>query len=212
MNNPLEILRALDKNLDHKISLVLFGKAAIALGFQHPPEGSDQTMDVDSILTNGLPDGISNDMAFWESLETTNQDLAPSGLYRTHLFEEEQVILSPDWLAKTVPIELGLPNIRVLRPSALDLVLTKMMRGDPQDLEDIGFLIKSDNITPEELEVAFKTARVPDENEILDLFQRAQPEVLDIAKKPAGREGRTTPGVRSQPKMDWDQSGPGSLG
>jgi hypothetical protein len=96
MNNPLEILRALDKNLDHKVSLVLFGKAAIALGFQHPPEGSDQT---------------------------------------------------------------------------------------------IGFLIEADNITPEELEAAFKTARVPDENEILDLFQRAQPLVLEIAEKLVGGKG-----------------------
>ena len=87
-----------------------------------------------------------------------------------------------------------------------------MMRGDKYDLEEIGFLIESDHIAPEELEAAFKTARVPVENEILDLFQRAQPLVLKIAEKPAGREGRTTPGVRSQPKMDWDQSGPGSLG
>jgi hypothetical protein len=64
-----------------------------------------------------------------------------------------------------------------------------MMRGDPQDLEDIGFLVKADHITPEELEAAFKTARVPDEHEILDLFQRAQPLVLEIAEKLVGREG-----------------------
>lgn len=86
-------------------------------------------------------------------------------------------------------MELGLNHIQISRPSTLDLILTKMMRGDKYDLEDIGFLIKADNITPEELEAAFKTARVPDENEILDLFQRAQPLVLEIAEKLVGGEG-----------------------
>jgi len=86
------------------------------------------------------------------------------------------------------------------------------MRGDKYDLEEIGFLIESDHIAPEELEAAFKTARVPVENEILDLFQRAQPLVLEIAKELAGREGRTTSDIRSQPKKGWDQAGPDSLG
>jgi hypothetical protein len=86
-------------------------------------------------------------------------------------------------------LELGLNYIQISRPSTLDLILTKMMRGDKYDLEEIGFLIESDNITPEELAAAFKTARVPDENEILDLFQRVQPLVLKIAEKLAGREG-----------------------
>ena len=86
-------------------------------------------------------------------------------------------------------MELGLNYIQISRPSTLDLILTKMMRGDKYDLEEIGFLIESDNITPEELAAAFKTARVPDENEILDLFQRAQPLVLEIAEKLAGGKG-----------------------
>lgn len=57
----------------------------------------------------------------------------------THLFQEEQIILSPDWSDKTILLELGLNHIQVSRPSTLDLILTKMMRGDKYDLEEIGF-------------------------------------------------------------------------
>ena len=65
------------------------------------------------------------------------------------------------------------------------------MRGDKYDLDEIGFLIESDHIAPDELEAAFKTARVPVENEILNLFRRAQPLVLEIAKELAGREANS---------------------
>lgn len=189
MNNPIRILRALDSKLDHKIDLIIFGKAAIVLGFPTAPENYGSTQDVDAILPTKNLETISSDEKFWDALEGANQDLKPDGLYMTHLFQEEQIILSPDWSDKTILLELGLNYIQISRPSTLDLILTKMMRGDKYDLEEIGFLIESDNITPEELAAAFKTARVPDENEILDLFQRVQPLVLKIAEKLAGREG-----------------------
>jgi len=212
MNNPIKILRALDSKLDHKIDLIIFGKAAIVLGFPTAPENYGITQDVDGILQTKNLETITNDEKFWDALESTNQDLKPEGLYMTHLFQEEQIILSPNWSDKTILLELGLNHIQISRPCTLDLILTKMMRCDKSDLDEIRFLIESDHITPEELEAAFKTARVPDENEILDLFQRAQPLVLEIAKELAGREGRTTPDIRIKSEKDWGQSGPGSLG
>lgn len=30
----------------------------------------------------------------------------PSGLYITHLFVDDQIVLSPDWLENTIPLEL----------------------------------------------------------------------------------------------------------
>ena len=83
-----------------------------------------------------------------------------------------------------MPIELGLNQIQLRRPSTLDLVLTKMMRGnDPKDLEDASFLIATGKIRPEELREAFKTAIVPDVGEIREAFQQAQPSVMEIARK-----------------------------
>jgi hypothetical protein len=47
----------------------------------------------------------------------------------------------------------------LFRPATLDLILTKMMRGDdPQDMTDIEFLIAHDGIKPVQLEEAFGQA------------------------------------------------------
>lgn len=184
MNNPLKILRILDKNLSHPVSLLIYGRAAIALGFPVPPDDAGTTMDVDAILPMQELDAIVQDGKFWEALDQTNQELESDGLYMTHIFQEDQVILSPNWLENTVPIELGLNHIQLRRPSTLDLVLTKMMRGnDPKDLEDAGFLIATGKIRPEELSEAFKTAIVPDVGEIREAFQQAQLPVMELARK-----------------------------
>ena len=36
-NNPAEILLSLDRQLDHEVPLVLYGRAALCLGFDAPP-------------------------------------------------------------------------------------------------------------------------------------------------------------------------------
>lgn len=51
------------------------------------------------------------------------------------------------------------PLEKVFRPATIDLVLTKMARGDEQDLEDIGFLLNQEPISPRELQAAFARAR-----------------------------------------------------
>ncbi len=72
--------------------------------------------------------------------------------------------------------------LRLFRPATLDLILTKMMRGDdPQDMEDIAFLIRHDRITPAQIETAFKDAVIPNVTELHDAFERAKPLVREIA-------------------------------
>lgn len=183
MNHPLKILRCLDRNLSHSINLLIYGRAAIALGFPVPPHDTGATMDVDAILPLSELDAIVQDEKFWDALDRTNQELESDGLYMTHLFQEDQVILSPDWFQKSVPIELGLKQIHLRRPSTLDLVLTKMMRGDdPTDLKDATYLIAAGKISPEELTKAFEAALVPDIEEIQKAFLLAQPLIIEIAK------------------------------
>lgn len=58
------------------------------------------------------------------------------------------------------------------------LRLTKMARGDEDDLQDIQFLLRREPQTPDELVKAFARARVPEVPEIQALFSRAKSRVL----------------------------------
>lgn len=145
------------------------------------------TQDVDAILPSVEMTRIEADRQFWEALDAANQELASAGLYMTHLFTDEQVILTAAWLSQLVPLPIspGFLHLQVLRPSGLDLVLTKMMRNDPQDLDDIHFLITQENLQPSQLTHAFATARLPPVPEIVDAFAAMQPKVLAAAKRSA---------------------------
>jgi hypothetical protein len=74
---------------------------------------------------------------------------------------------------------LPLEKLEVFRPATIDLLLTKMARGDEQD---IGFLLTREPLPREELQAAFERARVPDVTEIRELFVAAQPKVLKLAR------------------------------
>ena len=45
MTNAERILTVLDRHLDHEVSLVLYGRAAIAAGFDGAPEAVNRTLD-----------------------------------------------------------------------------------------------------------------------------------------------------------------------
>lgn len=136
MNNPLEILQTFDRHLIRPAELTIFGRSAIALGYPNPPGDCEATLDVDGIipLSGGEPDE-----EFWIAQQVTNEELRNRGLYITHLFSELDIILAPDWLVRRAPIQLKLQRLAVFRPATLDLILTKMARGDEQDLTDIWF-------------------------------------------------------------------------
>ena len=63
----------------------------------------------------------------------------------------------------------------------MDLILTKMMRGnDPQDMEDIAFIVRKSGVTLAEMETACDKARIPDIPELRDACQQALPIVREI--------------------------------
>ena len=172
MNHPEHILRTLDGHLKHPTRVILYGRAALALGYPDAPPTFQATMDVDAILPEIEMHTIEADESFWNAIELTNQELEPSGLYITHLFTDAQVILRPQWLSLIVPVPLtGLRQLAPFRPSTEDLILTKMMRVDPQDRNDIQFLISHTNLTPATLEPLLSHARVPPIEEIQQAFQ-----------------------------------------
>ncbi len=139
------------------------------------------TRDVDAILPLSWLEAADENRDFWQAQQRTNEELEPEGLYLTHLFREVEVILTPDWQARRVPLPLGLARLKVFRPATLDLILTKMARGDENDLADIRFLLQCEPLTAAQLDAAFKRARVPDVPEIQQLFRAAQPKVLALA-------------------------------
>ena len=97
------------------------------------------------------------------------------------MFREIDVILQPDWITRRLRLDLGLLKLTVFRPATIDLILTKMARGDDDDLEDIRFLLRQESLTRDQLDAAFARARVPEVPEIRELFYRARPKVLVFA-------------------------------
>jgi hypothetical protein len=143
MNNPVEIVRTLNRHLTKPTELTLFGRAALAL--------------VDGIIpiASGDPD-----IDFWLAQQATNEELKNRGLYITHLFSETDVILRPNWLSGRIAINLELEKLRLFRPATIDLILTKMARGDEQDLEDIRFLFSREPTSqPKVLQLALEFSK-----------------------------------------------------
>jgi hypothetical protein len=170
MSNVERILGRLDGHLVQPTSLVLYGRAAVCLGFNDPPAAALLTQDVDCIIPISRLDDFGEDSGFWDAQEATNRELLAEGLYITHLFRSDQVFLRRDWEAHLVPV-------------TPDLILTKMMRGDdPQDMDDIAFMLRHDRIKPARLEAAFRDVVLPDLVELRDAFRRAQPRVREIMR------------------------------
>ncbi|MDB6110387.1 MAG: hypothetical protein JWR69_2137 [Pedosphaera sp.] len=181
MSNPLRILRTLDQHLTLPAEITLFGRSALALGYPQSPAHFHNTQDVDGILPLAWLQPPDEHEDFWQAVQRTNAELDSDGLYLTHLFRELDVILQPDWLDRRLELALGLRKLAVFRPATIDLVLTKMARGDDDDLQDIRFLLQQESLTQKRLEAAFARARVPNVPEIQELFSRARPKVLALA-------------------------------
>jgi hypothetical protein len=183
MKNAERIVRELDSHLDHELRLVLYGRAAIALGFANPPPETLLSLDVDVIIPVEELEQLRADTGFWAAQEATNHRLHGAGLYITHLFTAADVFLRSDWLRHIVPIQLdGLRWLRLFRPATIDLMLTKMMRGaDPIDRSDLEFLIRSHNLSRREVQQALNEAVLPEVPELKELFEQARPFVLELA-------------------------------
>ena len=171
-----------------------FGSAGIRFG---------KTMDVDAILPTVEMEKIEADDQFWKAIELTNKSLVPDGLYISHLFTDKQVALTPDWLSKIVPIEAnGFKNLRLFRPSSVDLVLTKMMRNDRQDIEDIRFILAHERVERADIEKAFATVKPHEVRELQQIFVEMQPLVRGMAAPSKGLR-ENLPGGDTKLDSDW---------
>ncbi len=184
INNPQRILQTLDSYLEKETRIVLFGRAALALGFGEFGARFGKTQDVDAILPMVEMARIESDAQFWKAVDLTNRSLEPTGLYLAHLFTDGQIALTPNWLDKIAAISSGgFHYLRLFRPSSLDLILTKMMRGDKEDLEDIRFIMSQEKIDQTQLDAAFSSSRIPEIPELQEIFLKMRPVVREIARE-----------------------------
>jgi hypothetical protein len=185
MDNPSLILQTVDRRLDHEVRLVIYGRAALFLAFDSPPPEAGGTQDVDAIISIRQEEELSTDMPFWDAVEGANAELADRGLYMTHLFSEREIFLRRNWEESVVHVDRPqLRYLRVFRPATIDLVLSKMMRGnDPQDMADAEFMIRHDRISEAQLLEAFKEMKSIELVELRDAFEKARPVVLSLARK-----------------------------
>ncbi len=187
--HPERLLFALDESLDHKVRLIIYGRSAIWLGFDNPPAAAATTQDVDAIIPNDQVQALADDLRFWDARDAVNERFKSEGLYITHLFPESEVFLRHDWTRHIVPLTRPRVNhLELFRPATVDLVLTKMMRGnDEQDMADAEFIIRHDRITEPQLVEAFSQMNPIALVELRDAFERAKPLVLNLARANSSR-------------------------
>jgi hypothetical protein len=139
---------------------------------------------VDAIIPNGQVQTLADDLRFWDARDAVNERFKSEGLYITHLFPESEVFLRHDWERHIVPLpRLQLKHLKLFRPATIDLVLTKMMRGnDEQDMADAEFIIRHDHITQSQLVEAFSQMKPIAIAELREAFERAKPIVLNLAR------------------------------
>jgi len=183
--HPERLLLALDEALNHQVQLIVYGRSAIWLGFDNPPAAAAITQDVDAIIPNDQVQAFANDLPFWNARDAVNEKFKSEGLYITHLFPENEVFLRRDWARQIVPISrLPVRNLKLFRPATIDLVLTKMMRGnDEQDMADARFVIQHDRVSEAHLIEAFAQMKPIELVELRDAFARAKPIVLKVARE-----------------------------
>ena len=174
-SGPEIILRALDGHLTGAGEIRLFGGAAMVLGYGR----NRMTEDADLLMDDHECQALIDDAGFAEAIEATNQLLEPQGLYLSHIFGPEQQVLSPTWRTACRPIELaGLKYLRLTCLGPIDLLLTKLGRGDGDDMADIRHLIESQGLEPRVIREAVKAALVPPEYSELFVTSTAKLEAL----------------------------------
>ena len=145
MNTAQRIAESIDRHLAEKTEVIVFGSAALLLDLHFAKHLTARvTNDVDIIIPAEGEVKVDADRGFWKAIESANKELEPEGLYITHIFPEREVTLTPEWKQHTVPLKTpGLERLSISRPRVLDLIVSKMGRGDAQDLEDVrGLLLR----------------------------------------------------------------------
>jgi hypothetical protein len=182
LTNAEKILLTVDRHLTTPVDITLYGRAAITLGYPGLLIGQEQSLDVDAVLWNGQAEFLLRETDFWAALEAANHDMETSGLYMSHLFDESQVILTPDWRQHRVVIPGEWRRLSVSRLGDGDLLLSKMMREDALDLTDAQLIIRAAGFGEADVLHWIDRARVPDSAEVQDAFGKVSKRILSTLR------------------------------
>jgi|SRR5882724_8922853 len=105
MNSARLIAETLDRHLDQKTEIVVFGSAALLLDPRiEPLMDGRRTDDIDVVIPNDHEMAVDTDVGFWSAIEATNRELDSLNLYISHIFAERQVVLpAPPSTTKSEP-------------------------------------------------------------------------------------------------------------
>jgi KTSC domain/Nucleotidyltransferase of unknown function (DUF6036) len=170
VSNAERILTVLDDKLNKSVELTLYGRAAFTLGYEDAPEEFARSRDIDAILWTGQADELSRTTNFWEAVEAVNREFRDQELYISHLFEEDQVIVTSGWRNQRVQINKPWNKLKVYRLGDVDLFLSKLMRNDAQDIADAQFVVDHAGWNQDTIARIIDSARVPDIREIREQF------------------------------------------
>jgi hypothetical protein len=179
VSNARRILDGLDARLDQEVELTLYGRAALHLGFKNPPEEFAWSKDVDAVLWLGQAEELAERTRFWDAVTELNEELSEEGLYISHFFGEEQVILLPEWREQRVSIAGPWEHLRLYRLGDLDLLLSKLMRDDPIDRSDALFIVQRAGLSRDKLASILDRARIPDIPELHEQFEICRTRLLE---------------------------------
>lgn len=172
MTNAETLLGAVDERLDTSVELTLYGRAALQLGFPNPLPEYAMSRDIDAVLWVGQAEALAEQSRFWAVIEEVNRLFADQELYISHFFEETQVVLTPDWRARRVPIRGPWRHLVLSRLGDDDLFLSKLMRDDPIDRADAAFIVRAAPLSLERIRKAIDAARVPPIPEVVEQFEK----------------------------------------
>ena len=199
MNTAQQIASTLDRYLKIQTDMVVFGSAALLLDRNFAPRlAGRMTNDIDVILPSGRELAIDADAQFWDAISATNRELEAKGLYITHIFPEREVVLTPEWKQFIIPLpNPGLKKLRLSRPRMLDLVVSKMGRGDLQDQADVRSMLtlqREFSLTaPSAAEIAAASKRATVPEVYREIFTRAAAQIIESVRQLEQGEKPTPP-------------------
>ncbi|MDI1320463.1 MAG: hypothetical protein PSW75_09785 [bacterium] len=207
MNAAQTIAETLNRHLPQPTDVVVFGAAALLLDRKFASRMAGRsTNDVDIIIPKERELRVDADRGFWQAVEKTNRELERHGLYITHIFPEREVVLTPEWKQHLVPLHHDqLTKLNLQRPRMLDLVISKMGRGDAQDLADVRSMLRLHRdatgtpLTGEVVAAAARRAHVPEIYR--EIFTQASERIIAVAREMDPRQDITPPSQHEPPRQ-----------
>ena len=168
------ILETLDRHLAGPGTVRLLGGAALTVGYGL----TRATEDVDLLQDDGEVQALIDSADFGLALDAANAELEPRGLYLTHIWGPEQLILAAGWRARCRGV--AMPSLRKLRLEVLspaDLIISKLARADDGDLSDMEYLLTTQTSVAE-VELLMPTVQVP--QVFAESWPRARAALLEL--------------------------------